>query len=115
MFRPDQARGAFLGMSARKMALSSLRKAFPVILLSAGLLGGCYYPPGYYPAYGYGYGYPGYYGYGYYPGYIGTGVVVGGWGWRGGWGGGWGWRGGWGGGWHGGWGGGWHGGGGWHH
>ena len=64
------------------------RLGLPALLLATGLLGGCYYPPGYYG----GYGYPGYYagygyGYGYdYPAYVGTGLVVGGWGWRGGWG-----------------------------
>jgi hypothetical protein len=86
----------------------TLRRALlPVALLAATALGGCYaYPAGYY-----GYGtYAGYYApYGYgYPGYVGTGLVVGGWGygyrpgfgygygagWRGGWHGGWGYRGG---------------------
>jgi hypothetical protein len=66
------------------MIKSSVRRlGLPALLLATGLLGGCYYPYGYYG----GYGYPGYYA-GYdYPAYVGTGIAVGGWGWRGGWGG----------------------------
>jgi hypothetical protein len=98
-----------------KMIKRLLRQAaLPAALLAATTLGGCYYPYGgyAYPGYYGGYGYPGYYGAYGYPAYVGTGLFVGGWGWRGGWGG---WRGGWGGwhggyGWHGGWGGGFHGG-----
>ncbi len=78
------------------------RAALPAALLAATTLGGCYaYPTGPYGSYTYAaggyYGYPGYYG-GYYPGYVGTGLFVGGWGYRGygGWyhGGGWGYHGG---------------------
>lgn len=81
---------AFDRFAPRRFAPRPLRRALPLVALTAALLGGCVAYPAY-PGYGYGYGPGPYYG------YPAGGVAVVGGGWGGGW------RGGWGGGWHGGW------------